>query len=264
MCLITFAYRVNDKYPLVLSANRDEFFSRKSREAQFWKDEVGCSNLLAGKDLEAGGTWIGVTKSGKFAAITNLRSNSEDDQASLSRGALTLEYLIGKESPLNFARTIVGNLSSYRGFNLLLGDKQEIVFMNSKEKSILPLEPGVYAFSNNTLNSNYPKVVKGKDKLAKLVDTETELNPDLLIDMMRDRTTAADNSLPSTILSKALEKKLSAIFVSDTDRNYGTLCTTAFVTNSSGKTQFIEQNYDELGCPTRSHYFEYSQPSITN
>ena len=170
MCLITFAYRVNDKYPLVLSANRDEFFSRKSREAQFWKDEVGCSNLLAGKDLEAGGTWIGVTKGGKFAAITNLRSNSEDDQASLSRGALTLEYLIGKESPLNFGKTIVGNLSSYRGFNLLLGDKQEIVFMNSKEKSILFLEPGVYAFSNNTLNSNCSKVVKGKDKLAKLIN----------------------------------------------------------------------------------------------
>ncbi|MGB0560143.1 MAG: NRDE family protein [Pseudohongiellaceae bacterium] len=264
MCLITFAHRVNDKYPLILSANRDEFFSRKSREAQFWKDEAGCSNLLAGKDLVAGGTWIGVTKDGKFAAITNLRSNPGDNQASLSRGALTLEYLTGKESPLNFAKTIVGNLSSYRGFNLLLGNEEEIVFINSKDKSILPLEPGVYAFSNGTLNSNYSKVVKGKDNLTKLINTETELNPDLLIDMMRDRTTAADNSLPSTILSKALEKKLSSIFVSDTNRNYGTLCTTAFVTNSSGKTQFIEQNYDELGQPTRSHYFEYSQSSVTN
>ena len=201
MCLITFAHRVNDKYPLILAANRDEFFSRRSREAQFWKDEVGCSDLLAGKDLEAGGTWIGVTKDGKFAAVTNLRSNPGDNQASLSRGALTLEYLIGKESPLNFAETIVENLSSYRGFNLLLGNKQEIVFINSKNKSILPLEPGIYAFSNSTLNSNYSKVVKGKDNLTKLINTETELNPDLLIDMMRDRTTAADNSLPSTILS---------------------------------------------------------------
>ena len=142
--------------------------------------------------------------------------------------------------------------------------KKELVFINSKEKSILALEPGIYAFSNNTLNSNYSKLVRGKDKLAEILENEAELNPDFLIDMMKDQTIAADSSLPSSTLTRDLEKKLSAIFVSDTERNYGTLCTTAIVTNSNGKTQFIEQNYDELRHSTRSHYFEYSQSSVTN
>ena len=155
MCLIIFAHQANEQYPLILSANRDEFFYRKSREAQFWREEVGCSNLLAGKDLQAGGTWIGVTLDGKFAAITNLRSNSEADQALLSRGSLTLEYLIGKDSPQNFAEAITEDLSEYRGFNLLLGRRDEVIFMNSRDKSISIIEPRVYAFSNETLNSNY-------------------------------------------------------------------------------------------------------------
>mgnify|MGYP001174444977 CR=1 FL=1 len=258
MCLIIFAHRVIDKFPLVLSANRDEFFSRKSRDAQFWREELGCSNLLAGKDLEAGGTWIGATKDGKFAAITNLRINAEDDQALISRGALTLEYLLGKESPYKFAKKVVGNLSSYRGFNLLMGSKREIVFLNSREKSILTLGSGIYAFANNTLNSDHPKIVRGKNKLAELLNNGAELNPDLLIDIMKDRKIAAYNSLSKSTLPKDLEEKLSAIFVSDPDRNYGTLCSTAIVTNSNGNTQFIEQNYDKLGRPTRSHYFEYS------
>lgn len=257
MCLIVFAHRVNDRHPIVLSANRDEFFSRKSREAQFWKEEVGCSNMLAGKDLEAGGTWIGATKDGKFAAVANLQKNPEDDQALFSRGALTLKYLIGRESPYDFAKKIIGNLSSYRGFNLLLGSKKELVFLNSREKSILTLGPGIYAFSNNAFNSDCPKIVRIKNKLAELLNNETELNPDLLIDIMKDKAIASDNSLPKPSLPKDLEQKLSAIFVSDPDRNYGTLCSTAIVTNSSGNTKFIEQNYDKLGRPTRSHYFEY-------
>jgi len=258
MCLIIFAHRVNNNYPLVLSANRDEFFSRKSREAQFWREEVGCSNLLAGKDLEAGGTWIGITKNGKFAAITNLRRNPEDDQALVSRGALTLEYLIGKESPYNFAKKVFKNLASYKGFNLLLGSKKEIVLLNSREKSISTLGPGIYAFSNNPLNLNHPKTVRGKNKLTELLNNKTELNPDLLIDMMKDKTMSSNKSLPRSTLPKDLEEKLSAIFVSDPERNYGTLCSTAIVTNSDGNTKFIEQNYDRIGRPTRSHYFEYS------
>lgn len=258
MCLIIFAHRVNNNYPLVLSANRDEFFSRKSREAQFWREEVGCSNLLAGKDLEAGGTWIGITKNGKFAAITNLRRNPEDDQALVSRGALTLEYLIGKESPYNFAKKVFKNLASYKGFNLLLGSNKEVVLLNSREKSISTLGPGIYAFSNNPLNLNHPKTVRGKNKLTELLNNKTELNPDLLIDMMKDKTMSSNKSLPRSTLPKDLEEKLSAIFVSDPERNYGTLCSTAIVTNSDGSTKFIEQNYDRIGRPTRSHYFEYS------
>ena len=258
MCLIIFAHQANDQYPLILSANRDEVFGRKSREAQFWNGEVGCSNLLAGKDLQAGGTWIGVTLGGKFAAITNLRSNSDDDPALLSRGSLTLEYLIGKKSPRNFAKTITEHLSDYKGFNLLLGNRDEVVFMNSREKSILNIQPGIYAFSNETLNSGYLKVTRGRDKLSKLLNSGTEVTPDFLIEMMFDRTVAADNLLPNTGIPQSLERKLSAAFVSDPDRNYGTVCSTAFLTTSTGRTQFVEQNYDRDGVPKNSHYFEYS------
>ncbi len=258
MCLIIFAHQISDQYPLILSANRDEVFSRKSREAQFWSGEAGCSNLLAGKDLQAGGTWIGVTLDGKFAAITNLRSNSDDNRAFLSRGSLTLKYLIGKESPHNFAKAITEDLSYYKGFNLLLGRKDEVVFINSKEKSVLSIEPGIYAFSNDTLNSSYLKVIQGRDKLSKLLNSGAEVTPDFLIEMMRDRKVAADNLLPSNGLPKSLERKLSAAFVSAPDRNYGTVCSTAFLTTSIGRAQFVEQNYDRDGVPTNNHYFEYS------
>ena len=263
MCLIIFAHQANEQYPLILSANRDEFFYRKSREAQFWREEVGCSNLLAGKDLQAGGTWIGVTLDGKFAAITNLRSNSKDDQALLSRGSLTLEYLIGKDSPQNFAEAITEDLSEYRGFNLLLGRRDEVIFMNSRDKSISIIEPGVYAFSNETLNSNYLKVIQGRNKLSKLLDSGKEVTPDFLIKMMCDRTVAADNLLPNTGIPKSLERKLSAAFVSDPDRNYGTVCSTAFVATSAGRAKFLEQNYGKDGSPTSSHYFEYSMQQTT-
>ena len=264
MCLIIFAHRANDQYPCILSANRDESFNRKSRDAQFWSEEIGCSNLLAGKDLQAGGTWIGVTRDGKFAAVTNLRSDSDDDQALLSRGSLTLEYLNGKESPHNFAKTIAEDLSDYKGFNLLLGQRDEVAFMNSREKSILKIEPGIYAFSNGTLNSSYFKVIQGRDKLSKLLNSCKKVTPDFLVEMMSDRTVAGDNLLPNTGLPKSRERKLSATFVSDPDHNYGTVCSTAFVTTSAGRAQFLEQNYDKDGTPTGSHYFEYSMQEMTD
>ena len=264
MCLIILAHQANDQYPCILSANRDETFSRKSREAQFWSEEIGCSNLLAGKDLQAGGTWIGVTRDGKFAAVTNLRSDSDDDQALLSRGNLTLEYLVGKQSPHDFAKTIAEDLPNYKGFNLLLGHRDEVAFMNSREKSILNIEPGLYAFSNDTLNSSYLKVIQGRDRLSKLLNSGYKVTPDFLIGMMSDRTLASDNLLPNTGLPKSRERKLSATFVSDPDQNYGTVCSTAFVTTSAGRAQFVEQNYDKDGTPTGSHYFEYSLRKMTD
>ena len=264
MCLIIFANQASDQYPLILSANRDEIFNRKSREAQFWSEEIGCSNLLAGKDLKAGGTWIGVTLHGKFAAITNLRNNVDDDEALLSRGNLTLKYLIGKESPRNFAETISEDLSNYKGFNLLLGYRDELVFMNSREKFILDIDPGIYAFSNDTLNSSHLKVIQGRDRLYKLLNSGKEITPDLLIEMMYDRTMAADNLLPNTEIPKNLERKLSAAFVSAPEHNYGTVCSTAFVTTSNGRAQFVEQNYGKDGAPTSSHYFKYSLQEATD
>ena len=257
MCLIIFALQANDRYPLIFLANRDEVFSRKSREAQFWSENVDGSNLLAGKDLEAGGTWIGVTLDGKFAAVTNLRSGSRDDQVLLSRGSLTLEYLIGKESPSDFAKATGENLHAYKGFNLLLGRRDEVVFMNSRENSILKIEPGIYAFSNETLNSSCAKVVRGRNKLTKLLKSDPEITPDFLIEMMYDRTEAVDKLLPNKSLAKSLERKLSAAFVSDPDRNYGTVCSTAIITACTGRAQFIEQNYDKQGLAKSSRYFEY-------
>ena len=257
MCLIVFAHQISTNYPLVLSANRDEFFSRDTREAAFWEKEAGYGHILAGKDLKAGGTWLGVTLDGKFAAVTNLRNGLDNTRARFSRGHLSLKYLVGGKSPKDFAEIIAEDHTDYCGFNLLLGNNNEAVFFSSKEKSISVLKPGIYGFSNGSLNSNWPKVTQGKRKLSELLENDKRFNLDMLIHAMNDCEVAADGLLPKTGIPKTLEKQLSSIFVSDSDRIYGTRCSTALMTSHTEPTRFAEQNYDEYGNPTNSHYFEF-------
>ena len=257
MCLIVFAHQISTNYPLVLSANRDEFFSRDTREAAFWEKEAGYGHILAGKDLKAGGTWLGVTLDGKFAAVTNLRNGLDTTRARFSRGHLSLKYLVGEKSPKDFAEIIAEDHTNYCGFNLLLGNTSEAVFFSSKEKSISVLKPGIYGFSNGSLNSNWPKVRQGRRKLSELLENDKKFNLDMLIHGMNDRKVAADRLLPNTGIPKTLEKQLSSIFVSNSDRVYGTRCSTALMTSHAKATQFAEQNYDKFGNPTNSHYFEF-------
>ena len=182
MCLILFAYKVHPSYPLVLAANRDEFYDRPTQSADFWPDHP---QLLAGIDLQEKGTWLGVTKEGKFAAITNYRDPASWKTAAPSRGKLVRDYLVGDLNPENYLKEISAHARDYNGFNLLLGDRENLwVFSNQGDAK--KLQPGIYGLSNHLLDTPWPKVQRGKQLLKKALAKKGDALEEALFEMLAD------------------------------------------------------------------------------
>lgn len=256
MCLILFAYQVNPDIPLVVAANRDELFARPTREAQFWQADDSNAEILSGKDLRAGGTWLGFTRQGRFAAVTNIRDPSQVEKKPMSRGELTLRFLANKMSAEDYCTELGSQFENYAGYNLLLGDGRSLWYVNNFESIVRPLKPGIYGLSNGVLDSAWPKIESGKKTLQKLLEKPQNLITDALIEMMNNRTLAPDDELPNTGVSLQLERTLSSMFIVNREREYGTLCSSALITESSGRFRFSEQNYREDGSPSQRHFFE--------
>ena len=261
MCLIIFAHQAESRFPLVLAANRDEFFSRPTQQAAFWESEKSNHALLAGKDLLAGGTWLGLSSSGRFSAVTNIRDPSQAEQAPRSRGELPLNFLRGDVNAEEYANSLSKDFSQYAGFNLLLGDGSDMFYVNNLENLVSKLEPGIYGLSNGLLNSDWPKVNRGREDLKQLLNADYSVTTDSLIDMMNLREISDDENLPSTGVSLEIERALSSTFIMNTNRGYGTLCSTAIITSDDGKFRFSEQNYDASGLATERHYFQFEKSS---
>ena len=255
MCLIVFAHRASPDYPLVLAANRDEFFQRPTRQAHVWKDAEGQDSFIAGKDLHAGGTWLGMGFDGRFALVTNIRDPSEGENKPRSRGELTVNFLQGSDSPEEYAESITPLLTHYAGFNLLIGDREQLVYVNNAEQVSRERPPGIYGVSNSLLDAPWPKIEKTRNGLSKLMAAPVRPTVDQLIELMGDRQPAADDALPDTGLPIELERQLSSPFICHNERGYGTLCSTAIVMEAGGRIHFREQNYDRDGVATAGHYF---------
>lgn len=258
MCLILFAYQAESRFPLVVAANRDELYSRPTRQADFWPEIHSGPGILAGRDLQAGGTWLGITASGRFAAVTNIRDPSQPERKPRSRGELTLGFLQSNTDPATYARQIQGSFDQYAGFNLLLGDGHSLYYLNNHHQVMTKLESGVYGLSNGLLDAPWPKIVRGRSLLQQLVDNDNSVSTDDLLEIMRDRTEAADSDLPNTGVSIDLERKLSSTFIFQPERLYGTLCSTAIIVDKNRRCRFSEQNYNEKGQPIAAHYYEFS------
>ncbi|MFT6288089.1 MAG: hypothetical protein ACJA09_002846 [Alcanivorax sp.] len=245
MCLIIFAHNCLPGIPLVLAANRDEFFARPTAAADFWP---GHPNLLAGRDLEQGGTWMGITRDGRFAAITNFRDPGATVGAPRTRGALTIDYLLGKTSAQQYLLAVAARQKEYAGFNLLLGDSQEMWFLsNSGEARSAPpvkLPPGLYGLSNAALNTPWPKVVLGKNKLQDcLTSPPTHLT---LAAVVGDQHPASRQKLAGQGLDSEMDQLLSAQFIQA--GHYGTRCTTTlWVSEEEGQADFCERSYNHEG-----------------
>ena len=244
MCLIAFAWQMSGR-PLLLLGNRDEFHPRPTRAASFWNEE-GQPQLLAGKDLEAGGTWLGVTRSGRFAALTNIRS-PEARQGPRSRGKLVLDYLTGKMSPGDYLNSLTGELGEYAGFNLLAGTMQQLWYLNSQEGQPKELAPGVYGLSNAELNSPWPKLQTLCSNLTQHLDTDSD--SDTLLELLKDSREYPDDQLPNSGVPPEWERRLSATFILGED--YGTRASTLLGMDADGSITFVEQvfgpNGKELG-----------------
>jgi len=238
MCLILFAYNVHPSYQLVLAANRDEFFERPSASADFWGDR---RQVIAGLDLTGGGTWIGVNKKGRFAAITNYRDPVSWKNNAPSRGGLVSAYLCGNQSTDEYLDKISRQAQLYNGYNLILGDRCEIfAYSNRGEKQ--KLNSGIYGLSNHLLNTPWPKVSRGKKLLKAALDKKGAELEEALFALLADRKIPADNKLPKTGVGLEWERVLSAIFIASPD--YGTRSSTILLIGKNGRVKFVEKVYD--------------------
>ncbi len=254
MCLILFAYQVHPEYRLVVAANRDEFYRRPTASAGFWSD---CSRVLAGRDLEQQGTWLGVSRQGRFAAVTNVRNGfATRDPEHRSRGDLTRNYLCSDISPEDYLCRLTASHTEYPGYNLLAGDRQSLWYCtNQTDGSGLPvhkkLVPGIYGLSNGYLDSPWPKLQRGKEQLRQALDHPIPDHQRLLT-LLSDNFSPEDEALPDTGVSLEWERKLAPCFIRTED--YGTRASTLVLERYDGTLEFIEQNFD-AGGPTERREF---------
>ncbi|PLY40550.1 hypothetical protein CSZ94_20400 [Janthinobacterium sp. ROICE36] len=227
MCLIVFAWKVNPHLPLIAAANRDEFYERASAPAGVWPEHP---QVYAGRDLQAGGSWMGITQAGsgssRFAAITNIRSPQDHKPDAPSRGALVADYLAGNMSPQDYIAQIRPGCKAYNGFNLVLGDAHTLIWFSNRgdgdARNGQPLEPGIYGLSNALLDAPWPKVLKTKAQFASLLCQGAP--DDAYFDMLADTTRAPDFRLPDTGVPLDLERVLSAVCIETP--GYGTRTST--------------------------------------
>lgn len=238
MCLILFGYRTSPQYPLIVAANRDEFHARESAVANFWDDHP---QVLAGRDLVAGGTWLGATTSGRFAALTNF-SGPDDAPAPKSRGLLVQNFLTGHDSAEHYGHHIHG--PDYAGFNLLLFDGEQMVYTSNKGTTDV-LQPGFYGLSNAELGARWPKCVRGAEGLQQI--TQSAFSDVDLIGLLHDSDIPADDELPHRGRPVEVERRVAPSFIVGDE--YGTRASTAVIMGNS-RLQFTEQSYAAHGVST--------------
>ncbi len=234
MCTLLLAWQVDPTRPLIVAANRDEFRARPTAAARFWPE---APQLLAGRDLQAGGTWLGVTREGRFAALTNVR---EPGVAPLpgapSRGRLVVEFLRGTMAPGAYLAGL--DAGAYAGFNLVVGDMDTLWHLSNRSGGPRPLPPGVHGVSNAGLGTPWPKVRRGRERLGELVSAGAA-TPEALLGLLADEVVAGDAELPDTGVGLELERLLSSLFIAGP--GYGTCSSTALVCHSDGRVEFCER-----------------------
>lgn len=250
MCLILFAYRAHADYPLVVAANRDERHARPTAQAGFWKDQP---HILAGRDLKCMGTWMGVTRSGRFAAVTNYRDPSDTREGARSRGTLVSRFLAGDQSAADFLQEAAVESADYRGFNLLTGDDAELFYYSNRGAAAQRLEPGIYGLSNHLLNTPWPKVRTGRARLEAALAPAPAFEP--IFTLLADTAPAADDELPRTGIDAASERRLSAALIVSPD--YGTRCSTVLMRGRDCSVRYAERNYSPQGAELDTVRYEF-------
>lgn len=240
MCLILFAHRAHPDYPLVVAANRDEWFRRPTARAGFWPDAPA---VFAGRDLEQQGTWLGVTRGGRFAALTNFRDPDSNRPDAPSRGMLVSAFLRSQGPAREYLERLRGDAARFNGFSLLAGDGDSLAYFSNREGEIRDLAPGVYGLSNSLLDVPWPKVESGKARLAAALDGRP--SPAELLALLDDTELATDDALPSTGVSRDWERRLSSLRI--TGDAYGTRSSTALLVGADGEVSFSERSFDEGG-----------------
>ena len=250
MCLLLTALNTHPAYKLILLANRDEHYERPSASARFWDE---APSVLAGKDLRAGGTWLGITKNGRIAAVTNYRDPSAVRESAPSRGTLVSNFLLGQEGPLEYLDKLDQEAGKYNGFNLIVGDKDQLYWYSNRSLGVHPLSAGIHGLSNHLLDTPWPKVAKSKDALAHLLSEQEDPSLEELFRILTDHTIADDEHLLDTGVSLEWERILSPIFI--VSPTYGTRSSTVLLIDVQDRVTFVEKTFNsDLDHPTSVEY----------
>ncbi len=250
MCLVALGVGKHPDYPLVLAANRDEFHARPTQAAHWWSDKP---DIVGGRDLQAGGTWLALHKSGRFATVTNYRDAQPTLPKHRSRGHLVTEFLDSDLPPQAYIATI--DERAYAGFNLIVGTVDDIAYLSNREEGARELEPGVYGLSNALLDGPWHKVERSKQRLATLLD-EDSVNETSLLRLMDDRGKAPVAEVEAGRFDFAIAHAITAPFIVMPD--YGTRCTTVVMADNNGNWHFTERRFDPDGARQGESRFTFS------
>lgn len=252
MCLIFLSLNNHPNYKLIIAANRDEFYARKTSPAHFWEDHP---DILGGRDLEAMGTWMAMSKQGKISFVTNYRDPYNINPQAPSRGQLVSDYLLSEESPQQYLGKVEPKGKLYNGFNLVVGSADTLYYYSNYYKSTGDkVQPGLYGLSNHLLNTPWPKVTRGLDKM-KTVLSHHEVDPTHLFELLYDDAIAPDEKLPDTGVGIERERMLSSMFIKSP--NYGTRCSTILMVDKMNDCYFSERVYDPVTFEYTSRIFEF-------
>ena len=241
MCLVNFHFQDHPVYKLIVVANRDEFYERPTATADFWEDHP---TILAGRDLLQMGTWLGVTKGGRFAALTNYRDPRLMETGRFSRGDIVRDFLANGDNPVDFIQKLAGNKESYGGYNIVIGDGNQLFHYNNILDETNEIFSGTHSLSNHTLNTPWPKVEKGKKRLRDYAcSTLGELQLDSLFNIISDQSKANDEELPNTGVGLEMERLLSPMFIKIP--SYGTRSSTVLLIDQEDNITFVERTFLE-------------------
>ena len=249
MCLVAIAYHVDPQFPLIAAGNRDEFHARPTQDSHWWPDHP---EILGGRDLQAGGTWLAVQRNGRFATVTNFRDAQEESGKLRSRGHLVAEFLESDIAPCTYLKSIDGG--AYAGFNLLVADATSLAYLSNRGGGLRELPPGIYGLSNAALDAPWHKVRQSKTALGELIDGNA-VNETNLMRLLNERDKAPATEVKSERLSFVQAHALTATFIVHPE--YGTRCSTALTMSKSGDVRFLERRFDPAGEATGESRFAF-------
>ena len=262
MCLILFTVEYPAGYRMILAANRDEFYERPTASLHFWPD---APDILAGRDLKSGGTWLGITRNRRFAAITNYRDPASIRPEAPSRGGLVAKFLLGTETAPAYLQRTAPSAMGYNGFNLILADDSGAYWFCNRTNGFEKLPPGIYGLSNHLLDTPWPKVRLGKERFRLMAGSMAETTTNAFFDLLLDQTYPPDTELPKTGVEPAWEKRLSPVFI--TSASYGTRSCSLLLWKKDGGIDFTERSYSSRSAmdgapPLHGHTREYRMTSL--
>lgn len=242
MCLILFAIDAHPDWPLVIASNRDETYARATASLAFWPD---APDVLGGRDLEAGGSWLGMHRDGRWAAVTNVRQGADQHRFPRSRGDLVRGFLLGSQPPSEFLAALEPEAQQYGGFNLLLGAPHCAFYYSNRHGCEAPrqLGPGIYGLANAGLDTAWPKVTGGVAGLRRIL--QSGVDETSLLALLRDDRQPPDDLLPDTGVGLELERRLGRRFIAT--EHYGTRAATAILVDRDRQLHACEQTFGPGG-----------------